>query len=200
LIYRAVVDRWWPSILFLGFALLTLAWPLYQQSQHDEPWRWQGMIALGVIVIGGALFLLALRKLAYVQVFPTYLKLVTPFLRVHISRKRIRRTVTAEVQALFPPSQLRGWKREVIASLAGRTAIVLELNGWPMAPTVLRWFLSPLFFKDHTPHLVLVVEDWLRFSTELESARSGEKGAKPTLPPGHSSILSRLRHQPPKKM
>ncbi len=199
LIYRAILSRWWPVILLLGLFLLVLAWPLYQQTGQSDPWRWQGMIALGVLTIGFALFLLALSHMAYVQVFPTHLKLGTPFLRLHISHKRVHRAITAEVQALFPPSQLRGWRREVIASLASHTAIVLELNRWPLSPTILRWFLSPLFFKDNSPHLVIVVDDWLRFSTELESMRSSGKGPVSPAQPGRSSILSRLPNSPSKK-
>ena len=76
------------------------------------------------------------------------------------------------------------------------TAVVVELNGYPISQTVLRFFLSPFFFKDKTPHFVILVEDWMRFSTELESMRSGGDVVTPrrnlrTI----SSILSRLPHK-----
>ena len=71
------------------------------------------------------------------------------------------------------------------------TALVSELNGHPMSQSVLRLFLSPLFFKDTTPHFVIVVNDWMRFSSELESMRTGTGPVNPQQK-RNNSILSRL--------
>ncbi len=193
-IYREVINRWWPEILALGIVLLALAWPVYNDPLGQaQSWRWQWMLALGGGTILAALLLLAMRRMAYVQIFPTHLKLVTPFLRLNISHKRLRRAATAEMRTLFPPGKMRGWKRDVIAPLGGRTAVVLELNGWPAAPELLRVFLSPFFFKDKTPHFVILVNDWMRFSFELESLRRGEGAARPVSSRSlNPSILSRL--------
>jgi hypothetical protein len=142
------------------------------------------------------MMLLGMRGMAYVQTFPSHLKLVTPFLRFNISYKRLQRYTTAEIRTLFLPDKMRGWKRNLIAPLGGRTAVVLELNGWPVQPELLRVFLSPFFFKDRTPHFVILVNDWMRFSTELESMRSGGGTARPNQPrPRSQSILSRLPHK-----
>lgn len=193
-IYRRVVNRWWPETLGLGLLLLALAWPIYKDPLGlAQSWRWKSMLAVGIGTVLFSLLLLAMRGMAYVQVFPTYLKLVTPFLRLNISHKRLRRTTTTEMRALFPPEKMRGWKREVIAPLGGRTALVLELNGWPVSPKLMRVFLSPFFFKDTTPHFVILVEDWMRFSTELESLRRNDGAAPPQQARMQDqSILSRL--------
>ncbi len=193
-IYRQVLNRWWPKTLGLGILLLALTWPIYKDPLGQvQSWRWMGMLALGAGTILFALLLLVMRGMAYVQVFPTYLKLVTPFLRLNISHKRLRRSTTTEMRALFPPDRMRGWKRDVIAPLGGRTAVVLELNGWPASPGMMRVFLSPFFFKDKTPHFVILVNDWMRFSTELESLRRGDAAAPPKPPRAQDqSILSRL--------
>ena len=198
-IYREVLNRSWPEILALGFFLAVLAWPLYKDPLGQlQPWRWKGMLALGIGTIVFSLILLIMRRLAYVRVFPKYLKLATPFLRVNISHKRLLRTATTEMQVLFPPDKLRGWKRDLIAPLGGRTAVVLELNGWPASPGILHIFLSPFFFKDKTPHFVILVDDWMRFSTELESLRRGDEGTSPPEPrTSDRSILSRLPHKKP---
>jgi len=153
------------------------------------------MLALGGGTFIFSLVLLLMRRMAYVQVFPGYIKMVTPFFRVYISHKRLRNTVTTEMRALFPPSSMRGWKRDLVAPLGGRTAVVLELNGWPASPAMLHTFLSSLFFKDKTPHFVILVDDWIRFSNELESLRRGDNNreAPPRAPrPVNQSILSRL--------
>jgi hypothetical protein len=193
-IYRTMINRWWEVTFFLALVLLLLAWPVYQHPMSQaEPWRWQGLIILsGVALFFTALFL-GLRSMAYVQPFPSYLRLVTPFLRINISYKRLRRYSTAEMRALFPPATTRGWKREVVAAMGGRTALVLELTGWPVNPKSMRLFLSPLFFKDKTPHFVILVDDWMRLSLELDSLRTrGTLTSQPQQRPQNQSILSRL--------
>jgi hypothetical protein len=70
------------------------------------------------------------------------------------------------------------------------TAIKIELNGFPLPPSVLRFFLSPFFFQDRTPHFIILVNDWMGFSSELESMRSS--GNMPEQRISDQSILSRL--------
>ncbi len=192
LVYRAMINRWWPATLFLSLALLLLAWPVYNDPlAQAESWRWMGLVGLSGAALIFTFALLIMRSVAYVQPFPTYIKLVTPFLRFNISYKRLRRYTTSEVRAIFPSSQIRGWKRDVIGPLSNKTAIILELNGWPAQPELLRWFLSSFFFKDKTPHFVIIVNDWMRLSMEIDSMRTGgipqEKRG-----PQSQSILSRL--------
>jgi hypothetical protein len=85
--------------------------------------------------------------------------------------------------------------QDIFAPLATKTAMVIDLNGYPISPFILRLFLSRFFFKDKTPHLVILVNDWMRFSAELESMRTStdlqpipEKRKK-------NSILSKLPHK-----
>jgi hypothetical protein len=197
IIYREMINRWWPETLVLSLFLLFLAWLAYRDPLGQaQPWRWKGMLHLGGGTFLFFIMLLVMQSLAYVQTFPTHLKLVTPFLRLNISYKRLRRYTSAEMRTLFPPDKMRGWKRDLIAPLGGRTAIVLELNGWPVQFELLRVFLSPLFFKDKTPHFVILVNDWMRFSAELESMRSGAGTSGQNQPrPRNQSILSRLPHK-----
>jgi hypothetical protein len=168
-----MIDRWWPALFILGLALLAIAWPYYQDlyKRLTEPWRWMTMAGVGGAVILISLIMLIMRKSAYVQPFSDYLLLATPFLRLKISYRRIRRATSANLAVLFPPRSLHGFKREILEPLFKLTAVVVELNSLPMPITTLRLFLSPFFFKDKTPHLVILVQDWMAFSTELESLR-----------------------------
>jgi hypothetical protein len=93
---------------------------------------------------------------------------------------------------LFPKNSLSGWMQDIFAPLANKTAIIIELNGYPVSPVLLRSFLSRFFFKDKTPHLVILVKDWMRFSAELESMRSGVDPNPPGQKRPPRSILSRL--------
>ena len=194
-IYSHMLNRWWPATLTLSLALFGVAWGVSFTSEgRAQPYLVEATVGLGVFAFVFTLFLFIIRKIAYVRPFPTYLRLVTPFLRVNISYKRFRGTTTSEMRALFPPTSLSGWRREIIAPLSGMTAIVINLSEYPVSPTLLRWFLSPFFFKDKTPHIVILVKDWLRFSAELDSMRhAGKQEVKAR--PRDRSILSRLPHK-----
>lgn len=193
-IYTHMIDRWWPAILLLGLALASLAWPLYQNPfmRLAEPWRWQAMALLGGTVVFISLVMASFRKSGYVQLFGDHLRLVTPFLRMNISYRRILRTTTVSFGATFPPKSISGWRREIITPLASMTAVKIDLNAFPLPLPALRFFLSPFFFKDSTPHFIILVKDWMGFSTELESLRVSGKMPIPEQKITDQSILSRL--------
>jgi hypothetical protein len=178
-LYGYVLDRWWRIILAIGLTLLALAGGLgglpLALPQYRFLWLpdWVLWAAGGVggLTVLAALAILILRKSAYVQPFETHLRLVTPFLRMNISYRRIRQTNTAEMGRLFPLASFRGRKRRLLRALIRATAIVLDLNGWPLPRGVLSLFLSPFFFPDRTSRLALLVPDWMEFSTEMESLR-----------------------------
>ena len=191
-IYTHMIDRWWPAILLLGIALASLAWPLYQDpfTRLAEPWRWQAMAWLGGVVTLISLVMAAFRKSGYVQPFSDHLRLVTPFLRMNVSYRRILRTSIVSMAATFPLKSLSGWRREIIRPLTSLTAVKIELNAFPMPRSALRFFLSPFFFQDSTPHFILLVNDWMGLGTELDSMRVS--GNMPEQKISGQSILSRL--------
>jgi hypothetical protein len=188
-VYTHMINRWWPAIFTLGLALLALSWAI--RSWGFEDWRWLTFTSIGGLNIFFGILLLLTRKSAYVQPFSDHLRMVTPFLRLNISYKRFRRTTSANMGALFPKESVSSWRAEIIQPLAKMTVLVIELNGYPMSQSTLRLFLSPLFFKDKTPHFVILVDDWMKFSNELESMRSGSGSSAPQKK-RDNSILSRL--------
>lgn len=194
LLYTRMLDLWWPLVLILALGLFALAWAVHMY--YPDPalaWRWMTLAAVGGMVLLASLFLLAFRKSGFVRLYSDHFRLVTPFLRLKVSYKRILRTSSATMGALFEAKGLKGWKREILRPLARKTAVVVELNGFPASQGLLRAFLSPFFFRDKTPHFVLLVEDWMRFSGELESLRRGGEPAPKR--PVEKSILSRLPHK-----
>jgi len=188
-VYTHMINRWWPAIFTLGLALLALSWALH--SWGFEDWRWLTFTSIGGLCIFLGILLLLMRKSAYVQPFSDHLRLATPFLRLNISYKRFKRASSANMGALFPKQSVSSWRAEIIQPLAKMTALVIELTGYPMSQSTLRLFLSPLFFKDKTPHFVILVDDWMKFSNELESMRSGSVQFAPQKK-RDNSILSRL--------
>lgn len=172
LIYIRMMDRWWPATLLLALALIALAWGVSQGPLQGQPWRWIGLLLAGGFALLVTLLLWVFRHLAYIQPRAESIRIVTPFLRFNVSYKRLRRITSGEMYALFPSQRLTSWNREILEPLLHKTALVLELNGWPLPPFILRLFLSPFFFRDKTPHLVILVDNWMRLNTELESFRA----------------------------
>ncbi|HSM72373.1 MAG TPA: hypothetical protein VK851_12590 [Anaerolineales bacterium] len=194
LVYRHLLNRWWTPMFAIGLVMFALA---YEQYTHPiyrfVAWRWQLFAGIGILAILIGIFFLVIRHIAYVQAFPGYLKFVTPFMRFNISFKRIHKTTTTEMRLLFPPKSLSNWVKDIFQPLASKTAIVLELKGYPISPVIMRMFLSRFFFKDKTPHLVILVNDWMRLSSEIDSFRTGTNPyARPAKKRRNNSILSRL--------
>lgn len=193
LIYAHTLKRWYPKLFWLGPALLIFWWfmptmfPEKGPSMDDYLVLYSGIAAL---VLG--VFFMVARNMAFVRPFRNYLQLATPLFRFNISYKRIRKTTTSEMQALFSPSSLSNAMRENMAPLLVKTAIVIELTSYPVPRWVLRLFLSPFFFKDNTSHLVILVEDWLNFSSEMESFRSGGNIQDEPKKKSRNSVLSSL--------
>ena len=185
-IYQYMLNRWWPMTLLVGLVIfLNVAvlwgseWYFSQAGQNPLP-KLSGeggtiLLAVGSISLIFTFFIVAVRKMAYVRLYDDHLQMVTPFLRLNIAYKRIVRSMPTQMHSLFPPKSLSSWKRDLIEPVWGDTVVVIHLTGYPIPRFMLRLFLSPFFFYDKSAHFVLYVDDWLQFSTELDSRRSLKK-------------------------
>ena len=193
-VYQHLLNRWWTPMIALGLGMFGIAYGQYMEPLGPFlPMTWIPLVVIGVLAIVVGIFFLIIRQIAYVQAFPGYLKFVTPFMRLNISYKRIHKTTTVEMRQLFPPKSMSGWMRDIFSPLASQTALIIELKGFPISPVILRMFLSRFFFKDKTPHFVILVRDWMKFSSELDSMKSGVDLNPPhARKPQSNSILSKL--------
>ena len=189
-IFTHMMSRWWTAVFTLGLAMLGLAWAI--RWWGFEQWRWMTFAGLGVMTAIAGLIIWMIRKTAYVQPFNDHLRLVTPFLRLNISYKRFLRTSTANMGVLFPPKSVRSSLQDIVEPLAKMTAIVIDVKSLPMSQNMLRLFLSPLFFKDKSPHIVILVADWMRFSAEMDSLRHGGGAPQKVEHRRNITILSKL--------
>jgi len=194
IVYQHLLNRWWTPMFAIGLVMFALAYGEYTHPVYRYiPWRWQLFAGIGVLAIMIGIFFLVIRQIAYIQAFPGYIKLVTPFMRVNISYKRLIKTTTTEMRQLFPPKSMSGWIRDIFAPLASQNALILELKSYPISPVLLRLFLSRFFFKDKTPHFVILVKDWMGLSSEIDSFRTGENlEQRPAKKRTSDSILSKL--------
>jgi len=178
-IYRFMLDRWWRATLLTGIMLLILAFGLagfpvilpQYNFMYVPDWKLWILAGTGGFALIFSIFLIIISRNAYIQLFEKHLRLSTPFLRLNIAYSRINRTSTTELQELFPPNHSSKWQKELLRPLATEYVVLLELSSFPIPRKTMLFFLSPFFFPDNSPKLALLVPDWIKFSTELESKR-----------------------------
>ncbi len=181
LIYKRFMDRVWGATLALGLLLAGVWWQaiggwIIPISFSTETWVY--VAALVVLVIG--LFALLTRRMGYVQAHANHLRLSTPFLRLNISYRRVRSVRVAEFSKLFPPAAA-GWaEKRLLMPFFGQSAVVIELYDYPLSPRVLRFFLPDQMFHPQMTGLVLMVEDWMALSTEIDSFFGDWQGSQRT--------------------
>jgi hypothetical protein len=96
---------------------------------------------------------------------------VTPFLNLKVAYRRIRSIHPALLQQIFPKESARWAETSFLEPFYGKTAIIIEVRGFPMNPSLLRLFLPRYMFSPMTSGFVLMVPDWMKFSTELDTLR-----------------------------
>lgn len=170
LLYRHMLNRIWPAMLLLGLLLLFLwGWTEFRGLTWIESGRETWLLALALMVLIFSLLIYIARWRAFVQAHKDHLRLVTPFIQVRISYRRIRSIHPASIQELFPPNEARGNQNSVLDRFYGSTAVVVELDNYPISLSVLRMFLTRFMFSPKSKGFVFLVPDWMRFSTELDS-------------------------------
>lgn len=173
LLYKRVMDRMWTATLLLGILLLGLwGWGWFSPAVLIEAQNSFWLLAGSGMLLGFTLFAFFGRNMAYVQARPNHLRLVTPFLRTNISYKRMRSVHPANFQQLYPPSEASWAERRLLEPFYGKTAVVIDLNDYPLPPFFLRFFLAPQMFSKSNKGLVLLVPDWMAFSTEIDTFRA----------------------------
>lgn len=170
MIYQRFISRLWPATLTLGGILLGL-WALsfYAGVQVLEAGEeiWFAYAAIACLLF--TLLALLARRGAYVQTRLNHLRLITPFFWLRVSYSRIIRAYVTAFNQLFPPSQATWAQRRFLEPFYGRTVLVVEMQGYPMPRLILHLFLSRYIFASRPGRLILVVDDWMGLSVEIDS-------------------------------
>jgi hypothetical protein len=170
LLYQRSLDRFFWPVLLIGIALIALWWFGSYAHFLNQIWLQILVIGAGIIAISMAFFITLARRVAYIQTYPDHLRLITPFLRVNISYRRIRSVHSSIIQQLFPPERAKGSEKGLLEPFYGKTIVVIELNGYPMSQRALQLFLPKQMFIPKSTGFVLITPDWMELSTEIDSA------------------------------
>jgi hypothetical protein len=127
-----------------------------------------------LLVLGVLIFIVAgLRWIAsatpYVQCTARNIKIQTPFYPIAISYKRLKETRPNTLFHVFSSVKLSRAERNTVLTdkTGGHTALVVEMNSWPMSVRWMKFWMSRLMFTADQRGLVLWVEDWMTLNREL---------------------------------
>ncbi len=127
------------------------------------------MLVLGVVVLLYAIFRWLAASIPYVQCTERNIKIQAPIYQVVFSYKRVREAHTNTLFHMFDNAPLSRSARNFVLSdkYGGHTAIVVEMNSWPMSLRWMRFWLGNLVFAPDGLALVLWVDDWMGLNREL---------------------------------
>lgn len=170
LLYKHTMDRLWLPTLILGL-VMALVWWFASVGQVPAllPPRDMWVFMGALVVLAFTLFSLLARNMSYVQAREDHLRVATPFLRLKISYRRFISGHPEVMHEIFPPSKHTKSERRSISPFYSNTAVVIEINEYPLPPPIMRLFLSKFMFSPKITGFVFLVQDWIALSTEIDS-------------------------------
>jgi len=175
LVYRIRYRRHRGLYFIVAIALLALYVALHvlpPETWATVSWIYEFdwlLLLVGAGVLLYAIFRLLAASIPYVQCSERNIKIRAPLYQVVFSYKRVRETHPNTLFHMFENAKLSRSARNFVLSdqYGGRTAIVIEMNSWPMSMRLMRFWLGNLVFAPDNRALVLWVEDWMGLNGEL---------------------------------
>lgn len=168
--------RRWGALGLLTALIVGVFWLFIPRLIGSTPLRPLALLAAlggGVLCIYGYLA----PRVAHVRCETTRLRLQGPLMPLFISYWRVDRTWLVPLAKVFDPKKDRSARRWPLVYW-NMTAVVVGLKGFPVPPWWLRlWFDRHLFLPDGTG-LVLLVEDWMGLSQQLDGALSAYRARR----------------------
>jgi hypothetical protein len=169
LIYDPLWDRW-GNLGILAFIISLILW-IAAPSVLAPPFD-RGMMRHMILLASAAgllLFLygLAARKWASVQCFPNYVRVQGPIYPLIISYRRVEGTRPLQIGRLFNIDEEKRARNMWPEKYWGMTGISLDLGAYPVSENWLRLWFDRYLFNPQAKGFILLVEDWLSFSREL---------------------------------
>jgi hypothetical protein len=170
LIHQRRFQSWrWPALtITAGFAGLWWFAPQWAGVEALILTRYFLLAATG-LALALSLFAIFAPAWCYVQCRPKFLQLTVPFFSIAIAYSRIRNVRPVK----FTAGELRGMRRNLVEPFVGRTAVAVDLKGYPLAERWLRfWLGGAMFLTDRSTGLQIVTEDWMALSRDLDAHRA----------------------------
>jgi hypothetical protein len=133
---------------------------------HDLDWL---LLLIGIVVLVMAIFRVIAAAVPHVQCSERNIKLQAPLYQVVFSYKRVRETRPNTLFYVLEKGRLsRGERKFALDDRhGGQTAVIVEMNSWPMSMRWMRFWLGNLVFSSDNRALVLWVEDWMTLNREI---------------------------------
>ncbi len=162
------MDRLWRMFLLMDIVLWTLWWfaafiPMIQPPR-DTTIFYAALFSTGFTV-----FAFFVRNMSYVQAHRDHIAMVTPFLRMKISFQRLQSIRPVDFGAIFEWQTLSWADRRFMRPYHVKTVVALLLNDYPIAPSILHFFLPKQIFLPQGTGFWLLIADWVSFNTEVDS-------------------------------
>ncbi len=133
---------------------------------HQIDWL---LLLIGIVVLVLAIFRIVAGAVPYVQCSERNIKIQAPIYQVVFSYKRVRGTRPNTLFHVFEKGGLSRGERKFVLDdkYGGQTAVIVEMDSWPLSLRWMRFWLGNLVFSSDNRALVLWVEDWMTLNREI---------------------------------
>jgi hypothetical protein len=175
LAYRTRFRRNLGLFFFAALAVLALFGAIQllpAETWINVPWVHQldwVLLIIGLLLLVVAVVRFIATRVPYVQCSDRNIKIRAPLYQVVFSYKRVHETRPNTLFHVFEKGGLSRGERKFVMDdkYGGQTAVIVEMNSWPMSVRSMRFWLGNLVFSSDNRALVLWVEDWMDLNREL---------------------------------
>lgn len=156
----------WLWVLLLILALYDFnKRPLFGDGVWQMVW-----VAFGASFILWLYYGLLVRRAAVI-VQPRVVIIRGPLRSMRISYGRIAAITSTQLVYHHPRKQYKGPSLVLIEAIGNKSCLHIELHTYPKQYTRRQFWYSRFLFSEQRPGLLLVVDDWMALSRQLEEAR-----------------------------
>lgn len=154
-------------LIFLVVAVMGV-YDQYEPFLGDDWILWWPAVALFFAV--WAYYALLVPRSA-VLVRPDCLRVQGPIRGIDISYAGVRTVTSTDISHHYGREKLSNNERQLLEPLRQKTALLVELKRWPKSLRWARLWFPRLLLSGTGPGLLLIVDDWLALSQDVEVAR-----------------------------
>jgi hypothetical protein len=171
LIYERMWQRWATPCILITLASVVL-WLLAPRMPYlYAPFRVLTLVpALMALLILTYAYLA--RRMAWVRCRPDHLHIQTPLYPLAVSYSRIKGVRPNAFAQVFDPTRQKRTYRDWLSPYWNRTAVVVEVSRYPLDRKWLRLWFNPYLLSPDVAGFVLLVDDWMTLSRQLEDSRT----------------------------